>query len=347
MSSNSQTLNSVAAPDAVTVKSPPAVPGKRNGRAKKNKPTQRRHSLMARIRRDKVMLALVLPGFAYFVVFHYIPLAGNIIAFLDYKPYLGFVDSVFVGFDNFGAMFSDSAFWVALRNTLVITGLQLVLFFPVPIVLALLLNSIMSKRIRNFVQSVVYLPHFIGWVIIVAVFSEILGATGVVPHVLENLGLPRFDAMTTPEFFPFLVTIQAVWKDAGWGTIIFLAALMNVDQELYEAAAVDGAGPWSRMRNITLPGIMPVIILLLILNLGSILSVGFEQIVLQRDNVGPGAGEVLDTYVYFHGIQDGQWGPAAAVGLVKGIVGLILVLGANKLAHLFGQEGVYSSDTTK
>ncbi|WP_196810969.1 ABC transporter permease subunit [Arthrobacter sp. 35W] len=326
----------------------PSKTGKRSGGARNARTAaQRRGSLWSRIRRDKVMLALILPGFAYFVVFHYVPLAGNIIAFLDYKPYLGFVDSVWVGLDNFSAMFKDAAFWVALRNTLVITGLQLVLFFPVPIMLALLLNSIMSKRIRKFVQSVVYLPHFIGWVIIVAVFSEILGATGVVPHVLQSLGLPRFDAMTTPEFFPFLVTIQSVWKDAGWGTIIFLAALMNVDQELYEAAAVDGAGPWHRMWNITMPGIMPVVILLLILNLGSILSVGFEQIVLQRDNVGPGAGEVLDTYVYFHGIQDGQWGPAAAVGLVKGIVGLFLVLGANKLAHFFGQEGVYSSGKSK
>lgn len=347
MSSKSQTL---APPVTGKVDDPSAGSGKGRTAKKRRKsdmPESRKTSFMARLRRDKVMLALVMPGVAYFILFHYVPLAGNIIAFIDYKPYLGFVDSVWVGFDNFAAMFSDSAFWIALRNTLVITGLQLVLFFPVPIFLSLLLNSIMSKRIRKFVQSVVYLPHFIGWVIIVAVFSEILGATGVVPHVLQSMGLPRFDAMTTPEFFPFLVTIQAIWKDAGWGTIIFLAALMNVDQELYEAAAVDGAGPWQRMKNITIPGIMPVVILLLILNLGSILSVGFEQIVLQRDNVGPGAGEVLDTYVYFHGIQDGQWGTAAAVGLVKGIIGLALVLGSNKLAHMFGQEGIYSSGKSK
>src|SRR5699024_2342981 len=232
--------------------------------------------------------------------------------------------------------------WYALRNTLVITGLQLVLFFPVPICLALLLNSIMSPRIKKFVQSVVYLPHFLGWVIIVSIFTQVLGVAGAVPELMELLGLPRFDAMTNPDFFPFLVTLQVIWKDSGWGTIIFLAALMNIDQELYEAAAVDGAGPWRRMWSITLPGIMPIIILLLILNLGNILSVGFEQIVLQRNNVAAQAGEVLDTYVYFHGVQDGQWAIASAVGLVKGVVGLTLVLGANKLAHLFGQEGAYS-----
>jgi ABC-type polysaccharide transport system, permease component len=318
-----------------------------NASEKRSRPASaarpRKTSLWTRIKRDKVMLLLIAPGFVYFVLFHYLPLPGNIVAFLDYQPYLGFIDSTWVGFDNFIAIFTDGAFWEALRNTLVITGLQLVLFFPIPIMLALLLNSLMSSTVRRFVQSVVYLPHFLGWVIIVSIFSEVFGATGVVPHMLQSLGLPSFDAMTTPQFFPVLVTIQSVWKDAGWGTIIFLAALLNIDQELYEAAAVDGAGPWTRMWKITLPGIMPVVILLLILNLGSILSVGFEQIVLQRNNVGPGAGEVLDTYVYFHGIQDGQWGPAAAVGLVKGVVGLALVLGANKLAHVFGQEGVYSS----
>ncbi|VXB09009.1 ABC transporter (permease) for alpha-galacturonides [Microbacterium sp. 8M] len=306
-------------------------------------PAHRKRTLWARIKRDRVMLLLIAPGFLYFVIFHWLPLPGNIVAFEDYQPYLGFIDSVWIGLDNFVKIFGDPTFWQALRNTLVITGLQLVLFFPVPIILALLLNSIMSGRIRKFVQSVVYLPHFLGWVIIVSIFGQVLGATGVVPHLMEALGMKPFQAMTTPWFFPFLVSIQSAWKDAGWGTIIFLAALMNIDQELYEAAAVDGAGPWQRMRTITIPGIMPVIILLLILNLGSILSVGFEQIVLQRDNVGAGAGEVLDTWVYYNGIQNGQWGPAAAVGLVKGVVGLALVLGANKVAHLFGQEGVYSS----
>jgi putative aldouronate transport system permease protein len=303
---------------------------------------RRKLTLWQRIRRDKVMLLLLAPGFLYFVVFHYAPLLGYIVAFEDYQPYLGFVDSTFTGLANFAQVFADPAFWRSLLNTLEITALQLVFFFPAPIGLALLLHSILSTKVRRFVQSVVYLPHFIGWVIIVSIFQQVLGATGTLPNLLDALGLGRFDAMTTPWFFPFLVTIQSIWKDCGWGTIIFLAALLNIDQELYEAAAVDGAGRWQRLWRITLPGLMPVVVLLLILNLGSILSVGFEQIVLQRNSVGPEHGEVLDTYVYFHGIVDSQWGPSAAVGLVKGFVGLGLVLGANKLAHLFGQEGVYS-----
>lgn len=303
---------------------------------------RRRQTRRNRFRRDRTMLLLLLPGFLYFLIFHWIPLLGNIVAFIDYKPYLGFFGSQWVGLENFQKAFADQAFWYALRNTLVITLVQIVFFFPLPIALALFLHSLVSKRLRSVVQSVIYLPHFLGWVMIVALFGQILGATGVVPRMLDTVGISDFYPMTSPRFFPFLVTIQSIWKDAGWGTIIFFAALMNIPSELFEAAAVDGAGRWRRMISVTLPGIMPVIILLLILQLGNILSVGFEQILLQRDNVGANAGEVLDTYVYFHGIQDGKWGVSAAVGLVKGVVGLALVLGANKLAHLFGQEGIYS-----
>lgn len=329
-----------AAPEQAVEAPRPAVPSSR----RVNRRGATKLSIGARFRRDRVMLLMVLPGFVYFVVFHWLPIPGNIIAFEDYQPYLGFIDSVWVGLDNFAAAFSDPAFWYSLRNTLVITLMQLVLFFPVPIALALLLNSIMSPGLKKFVQSVIYLPHFLGWVIIISLFTQMLGPTGVIPNFFDSIGLPRISPMTTPETFPLLVTIQSIWKDAGWGTIMFLAALASIDDDLYEAAAIDGAGPWRRTWAVTIPGIMPIVILLLILNLGSALSVGFEQIILQRNNVGAEAGEVLDTYVYFHGIVDGQWGTSAAVGLVKGVVGLFLVLGANKLAHMFGQDGVYSRD---
>ncbi|MEY9932799.1 putative aldouronate transport system permease protein [Catenulispora sp. GP43] len=299
-------------------------------------------TLWQRIKRDRVMLALMLPGFLYFAVFSYAPLFGYLAAFEDYQPYTGFVHSTWVGLQNFTDLFADQAFWSALSNTFVISLIQLILFFPAPIGLALLLNSVASARIRKFVQSVVYLPHFIGWVVIVSIFQEVLGPTGAMQHMMSAVGLPRFDFMSNPGFFPWLVAVQAIWKDCGWGTIIFLAALMAVDQGLYEAAAVDGAGRWRRFRSVTLPGIMPVVILLLILRLGTILSVGFEQILLQRDTVGAKAGEVLDTYVYYHGVATQQWGTAAAAGLIKAVVGLVLVLGANKLAHRFGQEGIYS-----
>lgn len=303
--------------------------------------TNRRLTLWQRIRRDKVMLLLCLPGFLYFVVFHYVPLLGYVTAFQDYQPYLGYAQSAWVGFANFTEAFTEHAFWSATGNTLTIALVQLVFFFPVPIALALLLNSVVSDKVRRFVQSIVYLPHFIGWIIIVSIFQQILGGAGVVPELLGSMGLPRYDMMSDPGAFPWLLTLQLVWKDAGWGTIIILAALLNIDKQHYEAAAIDGAGRWRRTWHVTLPGIAPVIILLLILNLGQMLSVGFEQILLQRDAVGPGSGEVLDTYVYFHGIKDGDWGTSAAVGLVKAVIGTALVLGANRLAHFFGHEGIY------
>ncbi|MFD1940233.1 MULTISPECIES: ABC transporter permease [Nonomuraea] len=301
----------------------------------------KRLPLRKRLWRDRVMLMLTLPGLLYFLVFHYVPLFGYVAAFQDYQPYIGFLDSQWIGLQNFATMLGDPRFWDAVGNTLRITLTQLVLFFPAPIALALLLNSVVSEKARRFVQSVVYLPHFIGWVIIVSIFQQVIGGAGVLPDFLESIGLPRYDMMTDPDAFPLLVTLQVIWKDCGWGTIIFLAALLSIPSELYEAAAMDGAGRWRRLWHVTLPGITPIIILLLILNLGSILSVGFEQILLQRDAVGPESGEVLDTFVYFNGVQDGQWGPAAAVGLVKAVVGAALVLGANKVAHLLGHEGVY------
>ncbi|MFD7923368.1 ABC transporter permease [Streptomyces sp. NPDC059740] len=321
----------------------PSPPRRRRGPRSPARPgpAHNRLSLWQRLRRDRVMLLLTLPGLLYFLVFHYLPLLGYVVAFQDYQPYLGYLHSAWVGFANFAEAFAQPAFWSATGNTLEIALIQLVFFFPVPIALALLLNSIAGDRVRRFVQSVVYLPHFIGWVIIVSIFQQVLGGAGLLPDLLDKVGLPRYDMMADPHAFPWLLTLELVWKDAGWGTIIILAALLAIDRQLYESSAIDGAGPWRRLWHVTLPGISPVIVLLLILNLGNILSVGFEQILLQRDAVGPGAGEVLDTYVYYHGIRDNDWGTAAAVGLVKAVVGTALVLGANRFAHRLGHEGVY------
>jgi putative aldouronate transport system permease protein len=301
-----------------------------------------RDSVWSRIWRDRLMLLLILPGVLFFVLFRYLPLLGNVIAFEDYLPFVGFVDSPFVGFDNFAAMINDTAFWQALSNTVIITLLQLVFYFPMPIFLALLLQGIISTKVRRIIQSVVYLPHFISWVIVVSLWQQVLGGSGIFVHTLRDLGLPAINVMTEPGLFKALATTQLIWKETGYATIIFLAALLNIEAALYEAAVMDGAGRWQRLWNITLPGILGVVILLLILRLGLALSVGFEQILLQRNAVGPAAGEVLDTYVYFKGIVGGQWGITAAAGLIKGIVGTLLVIAANKLAHRAGQEGVYS-----
>jgi len=288
------------------------------------------------------MLLLALPGALIFIVFSYLPLLGNVIAFQDYLPFIGIADSPFVGFENFAQLGNDPAFWNAVKNTIVITAVQLVFFFPLPIALALLIHSIMSEKLRRFVQSVVYLPHFISWVIIVALFQQMLGEAGPGGQFLAAIGQEQFRPLSDPDFFKWLVTIQMIWKDAGWAAIIFLAALLSIDDTLYEAAAMDGAGRWQRLWHITLPGIMPVIVVLLILRLGTSLSVGFEQILLQRDAVGAQAAEVLDTYVYFQGVIGGQWGVSAAAGLIKGLVGTLIVVAANRMAKAMGQRGMYA-----
>jgi putative aldouronate transport system permease protein len=293
------------------------------------------------LRQDWQLLLMTVPALGLLLVFHYIPTLGNIIAFQDYSPYRGIWDSPFVGFDNFYWLLTDPAFWDATLNTLTITAFQLVFYFPVPIALAILLDSVLSPRIRMLLQTVVYMPHFFSWVLVITLFQQIIGGAGLISQMLRQHGYEGLDIMTNPDTFLLLVTAEVVWKDAGWGMIVFLAALAAIDQNLYEAAAVDGASRWRRLWHITLPGLRPVIVLLLILRLGDALNVGFEQFFLQRDAVGQQAAEVLDTFIYWQTLAVGEWSYGAAAGLVKGVVGLVLILVANKVAHMLGENGIY------
>jgi putative aldouronate transport system permease protein len=322
---------------AAAAAGPATVPGK-----PKKSAAGGRKSLRIRWRRDRQMLLMMVPGVLFLLLFFYIPILGNVIAFQDYEPFLGIMNSDWVGLQNFVDLYFDPDFWVALRNTLVLALWQLVLFFPVPLGLALIVDSLMSTRIRRWFQSIVYLPHFLSWVLVIALFQQVLGGAGLVNNELRHLGLDAIPFMTNPDTFPLLATVQLVWKDAGWAMIIFLASLASIDGSLYEAAAADGAGRWRRMWHITLPGLRSIIILLLILRIGDILSVGFEQFLLQHDAVGPGASEVLDTFTYFAGVVGGGWSMGAAAGLAKGVVGAVLIFAANKVAHKMGEPGIFS-----
>ncbi|MEU0598813.1 ABC transporter permease subunit [Streptomyces sp. NPDC006393] len=320
---------------------PAATKGAREGQA------PGRLSLRVRFRRDRVLLLMTLPAVVLLLVFNYLPILGNVVAFQDYDPYISdngivsILHSPFVGLENFQRIFEDSAFWNAVQNTLVLFVLQLVLYFPIPILLALLINSVVRPRVRAIAQAILYLPHFFSWVLVIAVFQQLFGGAGLLSQLLRQHGFDGLDVMTDPSTFKFLVTAQSVWKDAGWGIIVFLAALASVPPDLYEAAAMDGAGRRRRIWHVTLPALRPVIALLLVLRVGDALTVGFEQILLQRDAVGPGAAEVLDTFVWWNGVRNQDFGYAAAAGLVKGVVSLGLVLAANKVAHLMGEQGVY------
>ncbi|WP_285775937.1 ABC transporter permease subunit [Microtetraspora sp. NBRC 13810] len=294
-------------------------------------------------RRDRALFWFTVPGLAVVLLFHYVPLLGHVIAFQDYQPFIGIWHSPWVGFANFSVLFNgEEKLVIALVNTLQLLLIQVVFVFPAPILLALALNSLLGERLKRVVQNVLYLPHFLSWVVVVAIFQQMLSDGGLVNVFLRAQELGTFNIIGNPELFKALLTSQVIWKDTGWGTILFLAALSRVDTNLYEAAAADGAGRWRQTWHVTLPALRGLVILLLILRLGDALSVGFEQIILQQQSgVGIQAGEVLDTYVYNNGLVAGQWGESAAIGLVKGIVGVALVLGANRVAHLFGEEGIY------
>ncbi len=300
-------------------------------------------SWRVRLRRDRTLILMAVPALLLVLAFNYLPMFGTVTAFQYYDYIAGFLNSPWAGLDNFRQLFVDANFWHALENTLVLSFVQLVLYFPIPIALAIMLNSVLSAKLRSFIQAVVYLPHFFSWVLVITLFQEMLGGAGVLNHFLSVHGMSTWHIMTDPGTFKYLVTAQAVWKEAGWGVIVFLAAIAAIDPHLYEAAAADGAGRWRRMWHITLPGMRGVIVLLLVLRLGSALSVGFEQFLIQRYAVGSNAAEVLDTYSYYYGVVANNFGLGAAAGLFKAVVSLVLILAANKLAHFFDEDGLYRS----
>ncbi|MBM7499181.1 putative aldouronate transport system permease protein [Brachybacterium muris] len=238
-----------------SARDPGADVGRRSKRGSKGSGSgleRRKIPLSKRLRRDWPLLVMVLPAVALMIVFMYVPMFGNIIAWQHYSPYVSLFENPWAGWENFQRVFRTPAFWDAVVNTLMITGFQLVFFFPVPIALALLLNSVLTPWIRTTIQSIVYLPHFFSWVLVVTIFQQILGGAGLINRILRANGMEPIEIMTNPDTFLLLVTSQAVWKDAGWGMIIFLAALSTIDPSQYEAAAVDGAGKWRRMWSITL-----------------------------------------------------------------------------------------------
>jgi putative aldouronate transport system permease protein len=292
--------------------------------------------------KSRYMYAFVLPGTIYFILFKYVPLLGSIIAFEDYSPFQGFIHSEWIGFENFRRIFNNSEVVQVLINTVTLSFLQIVFAFPVPIILALMLNEVTNDPFKKIIQWVIYLPHFLSWVVVVGVVTLFLRNDGLVNTFLHEIfGMESIQFLQIPALFKPLLVFEVIWKETGWGTIIFLAALAGVNPELYESALVDGASRWRRIWHITLPAIRSTIVILLILRLGSVLDNGFEQIFLMLNPYVNDIGNVLDTYVYYIGIQQADFSFATAVGLFKSIVGLILVISANRLAKRFGEEGIY------
>ncbi|MGL3150406.1 ABC transporter permease [Microbacterium sp. A82] len=303
---------------------------------------KRRRGARVHFTQFKWLYLMLLPGIIYFVIFRYGPMGGAVIAFKDYVPFLGIADSPWVGFKHFEDLFASPDFGRIMANTLILALLSVVVAFPLTIVVALLLNELRVNMVKRSVQTLIYIPHFLSWTV-VASLTYLLFALDIGPLTQLINGLFGTDTsfLTDPAWFRPIIVLQDIWKNTGWGTIIFLAALASVDQEQYEAAIIDGAGRFQRVWHVTLPAIRPTIIILLVLQMGQVLNTGFEQIYLMTNSLNRQVADVFDTYVYFMGITQGSYSYSTAVGLFKAVVGVVLIFGANWLAKRFNQTGIF------
>ncbi|QJD87316.1 ABC transporter permease [Cohnella herbarum] len=286
-------------------------------------------------KRNAPFYLLLVPGVLYFLVFRYVPLLGSVIAFQDYNIYEGFWRSEWVGFKWFEQFFAFAHFRRLLWNTLAISFLQLLFAFPAPIMLAILLNELRNMAMRRFIQTVVYIPHFLSWVIVGGFGYMLLSPqVGLINHLIRAIGFDPVFFLQEPGWFRPIIVTSAIWKEMGWNAIIFLAAIAGISPTLYEASRIDGAGRWRQLLHVTVPGIMPAIMILFLLKIGQILDVGFEQIYVFLNPVTYSVGDIIDTYAYREGVLKGQYGMTTAIGLFKSIVGFALLIIANRVSRL-------------
>lgn len=274
---------------------------------------------------------MLLPGVILIFVFSYIPLYGLIIAFEKYNPGMGF-SSPWVGLDNFKYLFSQPTFVRTIWNTFYIAIFKLIGGIVVPVFFALLLNELVSNKLRRTFQTLIYIPNFLSWVIMAGVLMDLLAKNGAFNQLLSAVGLPTIDFLSSPKVFPWTMIISDIWKGFGFGTVVYLAALTSIDPGLYESAILDGATRWQQIRYITLPLLMPTIILMTVLALGSVLNAGFDQIYNLYSPVVYQTGDIIDTYVYRLGIKQAQYSVGAAIGLFKSLVSCVLVSASYVLA---------------
>jgi len=285
---------------------------------------------------------MLLPFLVWYVIFQYKPLYGLQIAFMNYSPFKGMGGSPWIGFENFRVFFEGPYFFRTLRNTILISLYSLVIAFPIPILLALMLNEVKRSGFKRAIQTVTYLPHFISVVVIAGIVTNFLApSNGLVNIWLDRLGFEKIYFLVHPEYFRSIYISMNVWKDAGFNAILYLAVLASINPELYESAVIDGAGKLKQIWHVTLPGILPTIMILLILRIGDFLEVGYEAIILLYQPATYETADVINTYVYRSGLQEGRYGLAAAVGLFNSTVGFVLVILANKLSNKFTGGGLW------
>ncbi|MDS9336910.1 ABC transporter permease subunit [Streptococcus pneumoniae] len=287
-----------------------------------------------------ILYLMMIPATVLLILFTYGPMYGIIMAFQDFTVFKGYTGSPFVGLKHFQRLFSDPLFYRLFKNTFMVGVLDFLFSFPAPLIFALILNEVRKVRFKSVVQSISYLPHFIPLVVMVGIIFELFASYGIINSLLSSLGMEPISFFTKSEWFLPLYIGSGVWKTIGWGSIIYMGALTNIDSTLYEAADMDGANRWHKMWHVTLPSLRPTVVTLFILNAGGIMQVGFEKVFLMSSPATYEVSDVLSTYVYRQGILNSDFSYSAAVGLFNNIVALLFVLLANKIAKKLGEEGI-------
>ncbi|KOY17893.1 ABC transporter permease [Paenibacillus xylanivorans] len=297
--------------------------------------------MIERLAKYRWQYVMILPGAILLLLFSYIPMVGIQVAFKDFHIGSTMWSSEWVGFENFSFL-QDEQFWIVVKNTIYIAILKFVFGFPAPIILALLINEVKNNKYKRFVQSVSYLPHFFSWIVVAYILQSLLTLDGgLVNQLIEKLGGDSVFFLGSTEWFRPMIVVSGLWKEVGWNTILYLAAITTIDPQLYEAARVEGAGRLAQIRNITLPGIMPTISIVLILSMPGLIAVGMDQIYPLMNPANQPVADVLDTYILRNGLQQGYFGMATAVGLLSSVISLILVLCTNQMARKFNGEGLW------
>lgn len=311
-------------------------------RKSENKKGAHKQKLSTYIWKHKYLYLMLVPAIIYYIIFCYVPMYGVSIAFKDFNPMEGIMKSPWIGFDVFKQLFEMDKFYSVFWNTIRISFTRLLFGFPFPIIIALLLNELRQARLKKVIQTAIYIPNFISWVVLGGILTSILSMdSGIVNGVITSLGFEPIGFLTDEKYFVPTMVVSMIWKTFGWNTIIYLAAITGIDTQLYEAATVDGANRWQKLLHITLPGIRSIIIVVLITRIGGLMQAGFEQIFVLYHPGVYGTADIIDTYVYRMGLQEGKFELATAVGLFKSVINFVLLVVANKVARMAGEEGIY------
>lgn len=291
--------------------------------------------------RNRTLYLLVLPVLAFYILFHYKPMYGAVIAFQDYTPRLGVAGSDWVGVSNFKRFFSDIYFPRLIRNTLLLSAYEIIFGFPAPIILALLINEVRQKVLKNMVQTITYLPHFISLIVVCGMLTDFSMSTGLFNDIIVFFGGQRSPLLQNPRLYRSIYIISGIWQQVGWGSIIYLSALSGVDSQLYEAAQIDGAGKWKQLIHVTLPGIAPTIIIMLILKIGRMMSLGYEKTILLYNSATYETADIISSYIYRIGLGNLDWSYSTAIGLFNSVINLMLLMFANWVSRKFSETSLW------